>query len=304
MRKQVAELICTVSGCRLLLAVALLAAGIAACTTSGRADLAGMSFASGPLAGKVVWRDLITEDLDSARRFYGGLFDWTFEDSQGPDGQEYAIALSGNVYVAGMVAIASPADGTRYSRWLPYVSVTDVDDAVSEAVAGGASVAASARNVNIGRIAIIVDPEGAVIGLARSKFGDPDDRTTAPAPGRPVWTELLSNDTVAAAKFYRALGDYDVSTVDRRGGEYTLLTNNGESRAGILKNPADNLDPVWLTYFGVDDPAAAASRAESLGGSIILPASQELREGTMAVVSDPSGAILVLQKWSISGGTS
>jgi len=282
--------------------VALLAVTIAACTTSSRPDFAGMSFASGPLTGKVVWRDLITEDLDSARRFYGGLFDWTFEDSQGPGGQEYAVARSGDVYVAGMVAIASPADGTRYSRWLPYVLVTDVDEAVSKAVAGGASVAATAREVNIGRIAVIVDSEGAVIGLARSKFGDPDDRTTAPAPGRPVWTELLSNDTVAAAKFYRALGGYDVQTIDRRGGEYTLLTNNGENRAGILENPADNLSPVWLTYFGVNDPAAAASRAESLGGSIILPASPELREGTMAVVSDPSGAVLVLQKWSGLGG--
>ena len=261
-----------------------------------------MSFASEPLTGKVVWHDLMTEDLDSARRFYSGVLGWTFDTTQGPGGQEYAVASSGNVYVAGMVEIESATDGTKYSRWLPYVSVADVDTSVSNAVAAGASVAVSARDVNLGRVAALIDPEGAVIGLARSNFGDPDDRTTAPAAGRPVWTELLSNNPAAAADFYQELGGYEINTIERRGGEYTLLASNDANRAGILKNPAENYDPVWLTYFGVDDPAAAATVAESLGGKILLPASPELRNGSMAVVTDPSGAILVLQNWTKLGG--
>ena len=67
-------------------------------------------------------------------------------------------------------------------------------------------------------------------------------------------------------------------------------------------NPAENYDPVWLTYFGVDDPAAAAAIAENLGGKIILPALPDLRDGSRAVVTDPSGAILVLQNWTQLGG--
>jgi len=50
------------------------AATMAACTVANRPDLSGMSFADQPLAGKVVWHDLITEDIDAARDFYGGLF--------------------------------------------------------------------------------------------------------------------------------------------------------------------------------------------------------------------------------------
>jgi hypothetical protein len=42
-----------------------------------------------------------------------------------------------------------------------------------------------------------------------------------------------------------------VRNVERRGGTYTLLGNGGADRAGILKNPTDDWDPVWLTYFGV-----------------------------------------------------
>jgi len=283
---------------RHFLTFVLLAAGLVACTTASRPELSEMSFAAEPLTGKVVWYDLITEDLDSAKDFYQGLFGWTFEDSNGPRGQDYAVARSGDVYVAGMVEIPAATDGAKLSRWLPYVSVADVDEAVSRGVDAGASVAVSARDVNLGRVAALVDPEGAVIGLARSAFGDPDETTTAPAAGRPVWTELLTDDADAAATFYAELGGYDVITVDRRGGQYTLLASDGKNRAGILKKPSDKVMPVWLTYFGVDDPAAAAVLAESLGGKIILPASQELRDGTMAIVTDPSGAVLVLQNWT------
>jgi predicted enzyme related to lactoylglutathione lyase len=258
-----------------------------------------MSFSSRPLVGKVVWHDLVTEDLPAAQRFYGGLFGWTFEEAGGPDRAGYSLARAGNVYVAGLVPIASPADGSRLSRWLPYVSVPDVDVAVGNAVDAGGRVAVSARDVALGRVAALVDPEGAVIGIARSDVGDPDDRTTAPGPGRVVWSELLSNDPQAAAAFYEKLIGYEARASERRGDEYLLLQAGNVDRAGILKNPTENWDPLWLTYFGVDDPAKAAQRAEELGGTILLAASPEVRDGTMAVVTDPSGAVLVLRKWSL-----
>jgi predicted enzyme related to lactoylglutathione lyase len=279
------------------LAVFLLASGLAACVTASTPDMSGMSFASAPLPGKVIWNDLINEEIDASRRFYGGLLGWTFEAASGPGRQDYVLAKSGDIYAAGFVPIDRPVDGKRLSRWLPYLSVTDVDQAVATGVGAGASVAVAARDVNLGRVAAIVDPEGAVVGVARSDIGDPDDKTTAAAPGRVVWTELLSNDSENAATFYRSIASYDVRSVERRGGTYMLLGNGGIDRAGILANPSADWDPVWLTYFGVTDPVAATNNAVELGGKILLPVSPELRESSMAVVTDPSGAILVLQKW-------
>lgn len=258
-----------------------------------------MSFSEEPLVGKVVWNDLITDDLESARRFYGQMFGWTFETSSRPGGREYVLARAGDIYVAGLVPADPAADGVELSRWLPYVSVEDVDGAVSRAEAGGATVAVAPRKVSLGEVAAIVDPEGAVIGLARSDIGDPDDRTTAAGPGRVLWTELLSDDPDAAGAFYASVVGYDVRTIERRGGTYTLLANRGSDRAGILPNPTESWDPVWLTYIGVEDPAASAALARELGGQVLLAASPEVREGTMAVVTDPSGAVLVLQKWSM-----
>jgi predicted enzyme related to lactoylglutathione lyase len=289
---------------RRYLSIALLVTVLAACTTVSRLDLSGMSFSSEPLTGKVIWYDLITEDLDEAKQFYGGMFGWTFEGSDSASGQPYVVARSGNVFVAGLLMAPASPDGEDYSRWLPYLSVPDVDDAVDRAGAAGGEVVVSARNVDIGRVAAILDPEGAVIGLLDSNLGDPDDSTTAAAAGRPVWTELLSDDPSAAAIFYRALVGYEARVIDRRGGKYTLLEKGGVTRAGILERPGDKVSPTWLTYFGVDDVAAATTLATTLGGEILLPPSADLRGGTMAVITDPSGAILVLQDWTVLEGIS
>jgi predicted enzyme related to lactoylglutathione lyase len=284
---------------KLWLSGTMLVTGLAACATVSGPDLSGMSFSTSPLVGKVVWNDLITEDIDAAQRFYGGLFGWTFEDAAGPGRDGYTLARHGGIYVAGLVPVEARSDGTRLSRWLPYLSVADVDQAVAGGIASGGKVAVDARNVSFGRVAVIVDPEGAVVGLARSSVGDPDDKTTAVTPGRVVWTELLSNDSNVAAYFYRSMVGYEARDVERRGGTYTLLGNDGVDRAGILKNPTQDWAPVWLTYFGVADAAVAAKKAEELGGKILLPASPEVRDGSMAVVTDPSGAVLVLQNLSL-----
>jgi len=274
----------------------LLSVLLGSCAAPSRVDQSGLTFSKQPLLGKVVWSDLITDDVEAARRFYGGLLGWNFEETTPSMGRKYVIARSGPAIVAGLVPVAQRDDGAEISRWLPYLSVADVDAAVAAATAGGASVAVGARDVALGRVAAIIDPEGAVVGLARSRVGDPDDDSTAPATGRRVWTELLANDPAAAAAFYDSVAGYDVRTIPRRGGEYTLLSSGGVDRAGILRNPTDGWSPVWLTSFGVADAAAAAARAEALGGRLLLAPSPEVRGGTMAIVADPSGAIVVLQQ--------
>lgn len=279
------------------LAVLLLAMAMG-CTSTTLIDKSGLSFSQTPLIGKIIWNDLITEDLDAARAFYGALFGWTFEDAGRRDGRRYLIASVNGVYVGGILEVSERSDGKPLSRWLPYASVEDVDVAARRTTSLGGQVAVAPMNVGMGRVAAIIDPEGAVMGLARSRVGDPADASTTPAIGRIVWTELLANDPQAAASFYASVIGYDPDTVPRRGGEYTWLVYRGVQRAGLFKNPAANADPTWLAYFAVDDPVAATARVKTLGGTVVLPPSEEVREGTIAVVIDPTGAVLVLQKFT------
>jgi predicted enzyme related to lactoylglutathione lyase len=277
---------------------ALLLIGIlAGCTSSSAPDLSKMSFSEEPLLGKFIWYDLISDDVEASRRFYGELFGWSFEKTEGPRGNDYYLASDGGVYIAGLVAVTGAADGSELSRWLPYISVADVDASVDRSSSGGGSVAVAPLDVRLGRVAAIVDPQGAAIGLARSRIGDPDDATTAGGPGRVLWSELIANDDEAAASFYEEVVGYETRAIERRGGSYTMLVGAGRERAGIFPNPTD-WKPQWITHFGVDDPVAAASRVEALGGTVLLPPRPEVREGTIAIVSDPAGAVLVLRQWS------
>lgn len=54
--------------------VLTMAFAIGSCASTRPPDLGDMSFSSEPLLGKAVWHDLITEDLDAAKRFYSGMF--------------------------------------------------------------------------------------------------------------------------------------------------------------------------------------------------------------------------------------
>lgn len=60
--------------------------------------------------GKVIWADLVTPDLAGAKRFYGGLFGWTFNDIRTGD-LDYSVALLDGAPVAGLVV--SEQNGQR-----------------------------------------------------------------------------------------------------------------------------------------------------------------------------------------------
>ena len=281
------------------LATLVLALALVACQTTGGPASADLPLSDKPLLGKFVWHDLITDDVDAARRFYSGLFGWTFKETTRPGGGPYVLISSQGYFIAGMVELADPGEGQDYSRWLGYLSVMDVDAAATSTQAEGGEVVVAPRDLgNIARVAAIEDPQGAVLGLVRSKVGDPIDVGQAGA-GRVGWNELLAADDDAAIEFYRTLAGFEVEKQQRRGGEYVTLRIAGVERAGILQRPAKDIKPVWLTYFGVADPAAAARRAGELGGEVLLAPSPDVREGTLALVIDPSGAVLALQKWPL-----
>ena len=279
---------------------ALLAAGLslAGCTSvPGTSAFKGMDLSPVPLLGKFVWRDLVSEDPDAVKPFYAGLFGWEFEESRAL-GAPYTLVKSGGRYIAGISRNRRPRPDQPVSQWLSFMSVADVDRAIVQTKAAGGRVVAGPLDLpNVGRGAVVLDPEGAPVGLLRSKIGDPVD-TPAPALNRFLWTEHLSRAPQASAEFYAALAGFEIRKMDYSGQPYWVLVR-GRERAALLRNPTTVDQPIWLVYVHVADPAASAARAAQLGGKVLLAPRKELRNGSFALIADPTGAVLALQKWPL-----
>jgi predicted enzyme related to lactoylglutathione lyase len=282
---------------RLLLpALALALAVVGGCTSTG-GGLADLPLSSEPLTGKFIWHDLITDDLEQVKRFYGGLFGWSFRQTQRPNGGEYTLITQGQDLVGGIVELADP-QGADYSRWLGYLSVVNVDRAVDfNSEQGGNVVVGPVDLPGIGRAAAIRDPQSAVVGLLQSDLGDPDDSLQT-GPGLVVWDEMLASNDGEAAAFYASLANYETVADQRENGVYYQLVSQGHKRAGVMQRPTEDVKPFWLTHFGVADIGQATQRVKALGGTVLLPPAAEFRHGLMAVVVDPNGAILALRQWT------
>lgn len=278
--------------------IVCLAAVLLLCACAGQGpDIRALSLSETPLYGKFVWHDLVTDDIPAAKAFYGGLFGWSYEDTSGPGGNDYVLIRGADgAYVGGMVQLDDPHTGEDYSRWLGFISVPDVDQAAAAVQSGGGEVLVAPRDIGqLARAAVVSDAQGAVLGLVRSRVGDPDDSFRA-RPGYVVWNELLASDLAAATDLYVALAGYEARAVQRHGGQYLMLEAAGQARAGIQQRPADNVTPQWLTHFGVNDITARSKRAVEIGGTLVLAPSADVRAGGMALVSDPTGALFALYR--------
>src|SRR5262245_4331853 len=180
------------------------------------------------LPGKFVWADLVTDDVASARKFYAGLFGWTFK-AYG----EYVIASNDERPLCGIFARPRPKDRSAEPRWFGYISVANVDRARRDALkAGGRVLVAPQQLPKRGEQAVFADSEGALFGVIRSSAGDPQDFLAE--PGDWIWIQLLSGDANRASEFYQAVGGYEVipNTTSNRLSDF-VLASEGYARATI-----------------------------------------------------------------------
>jgi predicted enzyme related to lactoylglutathione lyase len=245
-------------------------------------------------SGRFVWHDLMSKDVNAAKRFYGALFGWRFEDTKRGD-RPYVLAQLGSEPVAGIVDISSlPNAG---AQWLSYMAIADVDKTVAQVRSDGGQILVEPRELpSVARVAVIADPQGAPLGLAqlRRNVADP----TQPRPSRFFWQEYLAKDAAKGLEFYKRVAGYDSRISDTQLGiEYHVLAKT-RARAGLFQLPATTeVLPNWLPYVLVDDPAALAARVSGLGGRILVPAAPDRRKGSLVVIADPEGAPIALQKY-------
>jgi predicted enzyme related to lactoylglutathione lyase len=114
--------------------------------------------------GNFCWNELMTRDADKAKKFYGGSIGWTFDAMPMPNGT-YWVAKMGDTAVGGIFPMSGPDFEGVPEHWMAYLAVDDVDARLKKAVAAGAKVMREPFDIpTVGRIAILQEPGGAVIG--------------------------------------------------------------------------------------------------------------------------------------------
>lgn len=258
-------------------------------------------------AGKIVWHDLITSQPGAAKRFYGELFGWQFEDLGLNFGLgstlNYTLIRHQGQLIGGMVDAnrlddVRAEDVDRVSQWVVLMSVEDADDAVAAVRAGGGKVLTPPTDfADRGRLALVEDDQGAAIALLETRDGDPPDQP--PVVGGFLWDELWTVDTLRAAAFYAQVAGLEAGQRELDDGDvYRYLVGDQRPRVGLLPRPAEEIEPVWVSYVRVADAAAVTARVESLGGEVLAPAQPRALGGEVALIADPSGAAIAIQTWT------
>lgn len=255
-------------------------------------------------AGKVVLVELVTPDIDASKRFYAGLFGWTYRDSQ-VGKLQYAEAMLGGRPVAGLVHKDLPAGDSRKPSWLNFLSVNDVDATKSAAVGKGAKVLFEPHVMpGRGKEAVFADPQGAVFAVVASTSGDPPDELAD--PGEWIWSSLITSDVDAGAAFYQTLFNYEVYPVDDDGdgqSDHAVFASENFARASANSLPEKRPDarPHWLSFVRVDNVDQAVAKVTQLGGRVVVEPRMDRQGGKLAVAVDPQGAHFGLMEWSDEG---
>ena len=239
--------------------------------------------------GTPCWADVMVDDLDRARAFYGSLFGWTFEDLP-PEAGGYVMARKDGHVVAGAMA-KNPDDPGQVSAWTVYLATDDVEATAERArEAGGVFFLGPMDVLQVGRIAVGADPAGAAYGLWQAKEHTGTDLVDE--PGSLCWAESMSRSYEASKTFYADVFGYRLQEIGEGGFQYSVATLDGDTPVGGIgaipaAAPAD-VPSHWMTYFAVADADAAADRVTALGGTVMQPPF-DTPYGRMALVAGPQG---------------
>ena len=115
--------------------------------------------------GNFYWNELMTHDVERAKKFYGATVGWTFESMPMPEGGAYWVANMNGEPVGGIFLMSGPDFLGVPDSWMSYLAVDDVDARLKKAVASGAQVCREPFEVpGVGRIAVLEEPGGAMVG--------------------------------------------------------------------------------------------------------------------------------------------
>jgi uncharacterized protein len=245
--------------------------------------------------GHFAWYELLTTDIAAAQAFYQQVLGWGAQDASTAK-FAYRVLTSDGAPVSGLMAL--PPEGISRGaapRWAGYVAVDDLDASVSRLRTLGGTVYVPPTDSNIGRIAIVADPQTASLALVQG-LNIPLPPKDGNKIGRVGWHELLAADRRQAFAFYEGLLGWQTTGSDTSLADgYQLFAAGADTLGGMFTKLPRAPFPFWLYYFNVADLTVALQRVTTLGGKVVQ-GPIDLPSGLwIARCIDPQGAMFALQ---------
>ena len=242
--------------------------------------------------GKFIWHELLTTDTAAAATFYAKVLPWRTQPSNMPG---YTIFMAGGAQVGGLMALPEEGGGTP-AHWLVYIGTPNVDATVTQAQGLGARVCKGATDIpNVGRFAVLADPQGATFAVFTPSAGSPP----APPPqGEFSWHELQTTDVGAALRFYAELFGWTKGVGHDMGamGVYQLFEHAGAGVGGMCNTQGPSTPPSWLSYVHVADSNRAVASAKAAGGRLLHGPIEVPGGSWIALFLDPQGGAFAVQE--------
>jgi predicted enzyme related to lactoylglutathione lyase len=245
--------------------------------------------------GTPIWYELLTNDAAKATAFYEDVMSWRVQPRVPGDPKHYQMIDAPNVHLGGLMQLTDDmrSKGAK-PAWLFYVGVDDVDATLKKVTDAGGKILMPAFDIpNVGRLAMIADPQGIPLYVMRG-FVDAEstvfDRT---GMGRCNWNELSTPDPPAAHTFYaKVFGwKYPEKMAMPDGGDYVFV-DVGEKRIGATmkqRGAGPGSRAGWLFYFRAADIGRAMEKVKKGGGSVVAGPHEVPGGDKVVVATDPDG---------------
>jgi hypothetical protein len=124
-------------------------------------------------------------------------------------------------------------------------------------------------------------------------------RNNAPL-GAPIWIDLLTSDLDRSQEFYGAVFGWTYEAADPEYGGYVNAFKDGHAVAGLMGNDPQFRSPDgWTIYLHTADIDATIAKATAAGGVNCVEPMEIKDKGHMALLTDPTGAVIGL--WQPTG---
>ena len=248
--------------------------------------------------GEFVWYELMTTDPAAAKKFYTDVVGWGTAPFENGSGMDYTMWMKGEAPVGGVMELPEEArKGGAPPHWIGYVAVPDVDATAAKAKELGGRVIHGPEDIpEVGRFAVLADPQGAVF-CAFKGSQDMPGKEGQPETGEISWHELATTDHEAAFDFYADLFGWEKQEAMDMGDGflYQMYGIGGKMLGGMYNKPAEQPGPpAWLYYTVVDDLDGAVKKIKEDGGTIIVEPMEVPGGSRVAVGTDPQGAVFGL----------